>query len=356
MLSREAAQRIFDRFTALEQSMADNPNPEDYARLGREYTELQPIVAGIETQRDLERQQDDLEAVMAEETDSEFIELASAELIDIRSRRTVAEADLQRLLLPDDGLDRRNVILEIRPGTGGEEAALFAYDLMRMYQRYCELHSWSWSILTLNEIDRGGIRELIAHISGENVFARLKHESGVHRVQRVPVTESQGRVHTSTATVAILPEAHEVDIAIEAKDLRIDVYRSGGPGGQSVNTTDSAVRITHLPTGVVAMQQDEKSQHKNRAKAMSILKARLFDLERQREQEKRSAMRRKQVGSGDRSERIRTYNFPQGRVSDHRIGLNLYKIEAVLCGDALDEFIDPLRLAEQAEEIGRLNE
>jgi len=255
------------------------------------------------------------------------------------------------MLLPKDEADERNAILEVRAGTGGEEAALFASELFRMYQRYAALKGWKFEIMELSETGIGGFKEAIASISGRNVFERLKFESGVHRVQRVPETEGSGRVHTSAATVAVLPEAEEVDIKIDEKDLRIDVFRSSGPGGQSVNTTDSAVRITHIPTGLVVSQQDEKSQHKNKAKGMKVLRARLYERERQQKAAERAASRKSQVGSGDRSERIRTYNFPQGRVSDHRINLTLYKIDKVINGEALDEIIDPLIAEDQAERL-----
>jgi peptide chain release factor 1 len=254
-------------------------------------------------------------------------------------------------LLPRDEDDERNAILEIRAGTGGDEAALFAADLFRMYQRYAALHGWRFELLELSETGIGGFKEAVASIIGRNVFARLKFESGVHRVQRVPETEASGRIHTSAATVAVLPEAEDVDIKIDDKDLRIDVFRASGPGGQSVNTTDSAVRITHLPTGLVVIQQDEKSQHKNKARAMKVLRARLYELERQARDAARAADRKSQVGSGDRSERIRTYNFPQGRVTDHRINLTLYKIDKVMTGEALDEIIEALVAADRAAKL-----
>jgi peptide chain release factor 1 len=263
------------------------------------------------------------------------------------------ERQLRVLLLPKDAADEKNAILEVRAGTGGEEAALFAADLLRMYQRYAERQGWRFELLHVNETGLGGVKEAAATISGRGVFARLKFESGVHRVQRVPATEASGRIHTSAATVAVLPEAEEVDVKIEDKDLRIDVFRSSGPGGQSVNTTDSAVRITHLPTGIVVQQQDEKSQHKNKAKALKVLRARLYDMERAQRDAERAAQRKSQVGTGDRSERIRTYNFPQGRVSDHRINLTLYKIDRVMDGE-LDEIIDALVAADQAERLAEL--
>ena len=263
---------------------------------------------------------------------------------------------MQLLLLPQDAADQKNAILEIRPGTGGDEAALFAADLYRMYQRYAEIKGWKVEPLQVSETDLNGVKEAQVLISGPGVFARLKFESGVHRVQRVPETESSGRIHTSAATVAVLPEAEEIDVELDDKDLRIDVYRASGPGGQSVNTTDSAVRITHLPSGIVVTQQDEKSQHKNRAKALKILRSRLYDLERARAHDERAAQRRGQVGSGDRSERVRTYNYPQGRVTDHRINLTLHKLDRVLAGEALDEMIEGLISEDQASRMAEMEE
>jgi len=287
--------------------------------------------------------------VLAEEAgDAEMRALAADELQQLKSRIPALEQQIKLMLLPKDEADERNAILEVRAGTGGEEAALFAAELFRMYQRYAALHGWRCELLDVSETGLGGFKEVSAAITGRNVFERLKFESGVHRVQRVPATEAGGRIHTSAATVAVLPEAEEVDIKIDEKDLRIDVFRSSGPGGQSVNTTDSAVRITHLPTGTVVQQQDEKSQHKNKAKALKVLRARLYDMERQARDAERSASRKSQVGSGDRSERIRTYNFPQGRVSDHRINLTLYKLPQIVEGEALGEIIDALITEHQA--------
>jgi peptide chain release factor 1 len=277
--------------------------------------------------------------------------LAEDELRSLRERLPGLEQRVKLALLPKDGDDQRNAILEVRAGTGGEEAALFAADLFRMYQRYAALRGWRFEILDLSETGLGGFKEASALISGRDVFARLKFESGVHRVQRVPETEASGRIHTSAATVAVLPEAEEVDIRIDEKELRIDVFRASGPGGQSVNTTDSAVRITHMPTGLVVIQQDEKSQHKNKAKALKVLRSRLYDMERQARDSARAAERKNQVGSGDRSERIRTYNFPQGRVTDHRVNLTLYKIDKVISGEALDEIIDAIVAEDQAAKL-----
>jgi peptide chain release factor 1 len=314
----------------------------EVARLSKEYSDLDPIVAEIEG---LRRTREELAAVAemsASAEDAELKALAQEELQNLRERLPVLERRLKLSLLPKDADDARNAILEVRAGTGGEEAALFAADLFRMYQRYAALRGWRSEILDLSETGLGGVKEARALISGRDVFARLKFESGVHRVQRVPETEASGRIHTSAATVAVLPEAEEVDVRIDDKDLRIDVFRASGPGGQSVNTTDSAVRITHLPTGLVVIQQDEKSQHKNKSKALKVLRSRLYEQERQARDAVRAADRKSQVGSGDRSERIRTYNFPQGRVTDHRINLTLYKIDKVLSGEALDEIVDAL--------------
>jgi peptide chain release factor 1 len=279
----------------------------------------------------------------------EMADMAAAEKPELDSRIAQMEHDIRILLLPKDAADERNVILEVRAGTGGDEAAIFAGDLFRMYQRYASSKGWKVEVISASEGEHGGYKEVISNIYGSGAFAHLKFESGVHRVQRVPATETQGRIHTSAATVAVLPEAEEVDIKIEDKDLRIDVFRSSGPGGQSVNTTDSAVRITHIPTGIAVAQQDEKSQLKNKNKAMKILRARLYELERQRIDDARSAQRKGQVGSGDRSERIRTYNFPQGRVTDHRINLTLYKLDQIIEGPALEELVQALMTSHQAE-------
>ena len=336
---------ILKRFEALEQALAAGASGEEYVRLSREYAELEPVAKKARELRAALEEQGELESLA---DDPELGEMARAELAVLKERIPELERELQLLLLPKDAADEKSVILEIRAGTGGEEAALFAADLFRMYQRYAQARGWQVEVLSASETELGGYREIVAAIRGRGAYARLKYESGVHRVQRVPETEAGGRIHTSAATVAVLPEAEEVDVHIDEKDLRIDVFRASGAGGQHVNSTDSAVRITHIPTGIVVSQQSERSQHKNRAKAMQVLRARLYELQRRKQQEMRAAERRGQIGSGDRSERIRTYNFPQGRVTDHRINLTLYKLDEVLAGEALDEIIEPLIAEEQA--------
>jgi peptide chain release factor 1 len=347
--------RVVDRAKELE-SMLSNPDgmeSSSFQRMSRELSELAPVVAKVQELKRVRAELDEARA-LADSDDDDMQSLAEAEVAEIESRLPALEREVQILLLPKDEADEKNVILEVRAGTGGDEAALFAGDLFAMYQRYAQNRGWRFETLEVSENEIGGYKEAIASITGRGVFARLKFESGVHRVQRVPVTESQGRIHTSAATVAVLPEAEDVDIHIEDKDLRVDVYRSSGAGGQHVNTTDSAVRITHLPTGVVVTQQDEKSQHKNRAKAMRILRARLYDLQRQAADDARAADRKNQVGSGDRSERIRTYNFPQGRVTDHRINLTLYKLDRMMSGEAMDEVLDALISEDEAERLATL--
>ena len=348
MVPLERLDEITQRFEFLEAQMAEGAG--DIARLGREYAELRPVVEEIRSYR---RVLSALEAARAMLDDPEMSDLAREEIAALEARLPRLEAALQRALLPRDEADSRAAILEIRPGTGGEEAALFAADLMRMYQRYAEARGWSFDIVTDSRTELGGIREVVAHVKGEGVFSRLKYESGVHRVQRVPETESGGRIHTSAATVAVLPEAEEVDVRIDPGDIRIDTMRASGAGGQHVNTTDSAVRITHIPTGIV-VTSSEKSQHRNREIAMQVLRSRLYDLERQRAHADRAEARAAQVGTGDRSERIRTYNFPQGRLTDHRIGLTLYKLEQVMAGD-LDEVIDALAADAQASQLAEMS-
>ncbi len=341
---------ITERFGYLEARMAEGLSGEEFARAGREYAQLKPVVAQIASYRQLLDDIADTEAMLA---DPEMRGLAEEELPRLKARLPEAEQAMRLALLPRDAADARPAIVEIRPGTGGEEAALFAGDLMRMYQRYAERMGWRFEVIEEQLTELGGVKELVARVSGENVYARLKYESGVHRVQRVPETESGGRIHTSAATVAVLPEAEDVDIEIDPGDLRIDTMRASGAGGQHVNTTDSAVRITHVPTGIV-VTSSEKSQHRNREIAMQVLKSRLFDMERQRAADARAADRKSQVGSGDRSERIRTYNFPQGRLTDHRIGLTLYKLGEVMQGD-LDEIIDALTETDQAQQLAEMD-
>tara|TARA_Y100001936_G_scaffold253516_1_gene318661 strand:- start:23182 stop:24264 length:1083 start_codon:yes stop_codon:yes gene_type:complete len=331
--------------------------PDEFVRLSKEYAELTPVVECIDEMRSLQNEIADLGGMVADtESDAEMRSLAEEEMREARDRLPEIEQRLQLLLLPKDAADEKNAILEVRAGTGGEEAALFAADLFRMYQRYSERRGWRFETMQLSDTGIGGLKEAVAEITGKGVFARLKFESGVHRVQRIPETESGGRIHTSAATVAVLPEAEEVDVVIEDKDLRIDTYRSQGAGGQHVNTTDSAVRITHLPTGIVVSQQDEKSQHKNRAKAMKVLRSRIYEAERAAVAADRAAARKDQVGSGDRSERIRTYNFPQGRVTDHRIGLTLHKLDRVIEGEALDEVVDALTAEDQATRLAEFSD
>jgi peptide chain release factor 1 len=326
-----------------------------YVKISKEFSDLGPLVAAIEALRKAQADVEDLKIMVADaDGDAEMKALAEEELLTAARALPDLERKVQLALLPKDEADEKNAILEVRAGTGGDEAGLFAAELFEMYRRYAGLQGWRFETLDVSENGVGGVKEAAANITGRNVFARLKFESGVHRVQRVPATEAQGRIHTSAATVAVLPEAEEVDIRIDDKDLRIDVYRSSGPGGQSVNTTDSAVRITHLPTGLVVIQQDEKSQHKNKAKAMKVLRSRLYEAERAAKDAVRAADRKNQVGSGDRSERIRTYNFPQGRVTDHRINLTLYKIDKVMAGEAMDELIDPLTAEDQAARLAEL--
>jgi peptide chain release factor 1 len=341
MIPNERLDAILGRAYKLQEELNNNCAPERFVSLSKEYAELDPLVRAITAYRETFTEISDLEALI-DGDDEDMRELAQVELPALEALLPELENKLQLLLLPKDEADRLDVILEVRAGTGGDEAALFAGDLFRMYQRYADVKGWKLELISLSDGDVGGFKEVIASVRGTGVFAELKFESGVHRVQRVPETESGGRIHTSAATVAVMPEPEDVDVQIEEKDLRIDVFRASGPGGQSVNTTDSAVRITHIPTGIVVSQQDEKSQHKNRAKAMKVLRARLFEAERLRVENERAADRRSQVGSGDRSERIRTYNFPQGRVTDHRINLTLHKLDRVLSGEALDELIDAL--------------
>ncbi|WP_339112686.1 peptide chain release factor 1 [Thioclava sp. GXIMD2076] len=349
MIPTDRLHQIRDRYGFLEAQLSSGPDPAAIARISREYAELKPVVEQIENWLQAQNDLAEAEGWLA---DPEMRDLAEEELPLIRARLPQLEQALRLALLPKDAADARPAILEIRPGTGGDEAALFAGDLLRMYQRYADQRGWRVEMLEYAETELGGIKEVMLRIEGEGVFARLKFESGVHRVQRVPATEAGGRIHTSAATVAVLPEAEEVDIDIPASDIRIDTMRASGAGGQHVNTTDSAVRITHLPTGLV-VTSSEKSQHQNRANAMAVLRARLYDMERARMDAERSAARKGQVGSGDRSERIRTYNFPQGRLTDHRINLTLYALTQVMAGE-LDEIIDALIADDQARLLAEM--
>ena len=348
MIPADTLAQILQRHEYLEAAMSEAGA--DVATLSKEYSDLGPVVAQINAYQQLLQNLSDAEEMMS---DPEMRELAEMELPDLRAAVPDAERDLQLALLPKDAADARPAMIEIRPGTGGDEAALFAGDLLRMYQRYSEAQGWKFEIIEHQETELGGIKEVTAHVQGAGVFAKLKYESGVHRVQRVPTTESGGRIHTSAATVAVLPEAEDVDVQIDAGDLRIDTMRASGSGGQHVNTTDSAVRILHIPTGIIVVSS-EKSQHRNREIAMQVLKTRLYDMERQRVDDARSADRKSQVGSGDRSERIRTYNFPQGRMTDHRINLTLYKLDAIMGGD-LTETIDALTAEAQANLLAEMN-
>ena len=330
-------------------------DPQRYGQVAKQHAELEEIVSKYREYLRVEQELQDAEQMLADDPDPEMRELISEEIDDLQATQEKLRQELRVLLLPKDPNDDKNVIVEIRGGTGGEEAALFAGDLFRMYSRYAERQGWKIELMSSNPTELGGFKEVIFMLEGHGAYSKLKFESGVHRVQRVPTTESGGRIHTTTATVAVLPEAEEVEVEIDPNDLRIDVFRSSGPGGQSVNTTDSAVRITHLPTGIVVSCQDEKSQHKNRDKAMRILRARLLDKYQQEQQAELAQARKSQVGTGDRSERIRTYNFPQGRVTDHRINLTLYRIDAILDGE-IDELIDALQTAHQAEQLKAMEE
>ena len=357
MSFEENLERVSSRHRELELTLSNSKelSAEEITKLSIEFSELTPIAEKINEVRSLEKELEENKVLASEnQHDKELLALVQTEIDELIKSISVLRKELERLLLPKDEIDEKNAILEVRAGTGGDEAALFATELFSMYQKYSSIKGWRFDILEVSENDIGGYREAIASITGRSVFARLKFESGVHRVQRVPTTESGGRIHTSAATVAVLPEAEEVDIQIDDKDLRIDIFRASGPGGQSVNTTDSAVRITHLPTGIVVSQQDEKSQHKNKAKGMKILRARVFDFERTKLEKERVADRREQVGTGDRSERIRTYNFPQGRVTDHRINLTLYKIDKVIAGEALDDIVDGLTATEEAARLAEM--
>lgn len=353
MISQDRLHKVLERFEAVQSEMNSNVPRERFVALSKEFAELSPVAEAVQKLQASREAREEAQAMLA---DREMADIAREEIERLDAELPALEHQVQLMLLPRDAADERNVILEVRAGTGGDEAALFAGDLFRMYERYASKQGWTVGLIAASEGEVGGYKEIIAEISGRGVFAKLKFESGVHRVQRVPVTEGDGRIHTSAATVAVLPEPEEVDIVIEEKDLRIDVYRASGAGGQHVNKTESAVRITHIPTGVVVAQQDEKSQHKNKARAMQILRARIYEAEREKLARERAADRKGQVGSGDRSERIRTYNFPQSRVTDHRINLTLHKLDQVLEGEALDEMLSALVAEDQAARLAALGE
>jgi peptide chain release factor 1 len=349
-LPQQKINALLARHALVESELATNLTPESYVRLSREFAELEPVIAAIKAYRAVNAEIADLDALIADPTtDSDMRKLAEQEKPALQERQEHLEHKIRLALIPKDAMDDRNVIIEIRAGTGGDEAALFAGDLFRMYERYAAGQGWKTEILSMSEGSKGGFKEIVAEIRGRGAFAKLKFESGVHRVQRVPDTEASGRIHTSAATVAVLPEVENVDVDINEKDLKIDTMRAQGAGGQHVNKTESAIRITHLPSGIVVLVQEERSQHKNRAKAMTMLRAKLYDQQKIKRDNERAAERRGQIGSGDRSERIRTYNFPQGRVTDHRINLTLHKLPQVMEGEALDEIIDALVTQHQAE-------
>jgi len=350
--------RLVDRFAALEAQLASGElGGGEYAKISKEHSDLAPVIASVEAYRDAVKQQKDASALADDPSvDPEMRSLAEEERADLKDRVARLEHDLRLQLLPKDAADNSSAIIEVRAGTGGDEAALFAADLLGMYQRYAQLQGWKAELLSMSESDLGGIKEATLEVDGRGAYAKLKFESGVHRVQRVPVTEASGRIHTSAATVAVLPEPEDVDVQINDKDLRIDVYRAQGAGGQHVNKTESAVRITHLPTGIAVAQQTEKSQHKNKAQAMKLLRAKLFEIERERIEKERAGERKSMVGSGDRSERIRTYNFPQGRVTDHRINLTLYKLDRIISGDDLGDIVDALVAEDQASKLAAAEE
>jgi len=355
----ENLNKILSKYDELQKKVTSDEvinSPKDYAIISKEISEILPTVDLIKKFKKIKQEIKDSNLIIEDtKSDNEMKEMAKIELENLIGTEKELEKKIQLAVLPKDKDDSKNAVLEIRAGTGGDEAGLFAADLFRMYQKYCDFKSWKFEILSVSESLSGSYKEAMAVVSGDNVFSKLKFESGVHRVQRVPDTEASGRIHTSAATVAVLPEVEDIEVKIDEKDLRIDVFRASGPGGQSVNTTDSAVRITHIPTNIVVQQQDEKSQHKNKAKALKILRARIYDFEQSRLKKSQSEERKNQVGSGDRSERIRTYNFPQGRVTDHRINLTLHKLEQVLSGESLDEIIDKLLAEDKAIKLANLN-
>ncbi|MDC3391047.1 peptide chain release factor 1 [Candidatus Pelagibacter sp.] len=356
MIPQKTIEELINKHSTIEQDLSSGKiDKKLFAEKSKEYSDLNEIIQNAKKYISFEKDKIELEKILSDQgSDKELIEMAQSELESLKNQHEKNEKKLKLFLLPKDDADKKNAIIEIRAGTGGLEASLFAADLFKMYEKVSSKKKWSLELISISKSEAGGLKEVIASIKGTNIYSTLKYESGVHRVQRVPDTETQGRVHTSAATVAVLPEAEEVDLKINESDLRIDVFRAGGPGGQSVNTTDSAVRITHIPTGLSVSQQDEKSQHKNKAKGMKILRARLYELERSRIDQERSADRKSKIGTGDRSERIRTYNFPQGRVTDHRINLTLHRLEEFLEGEAFDEMIESLSLKAQEESLSKL--
>ena len=356
MIPQKTIEELIEKHSILEKDLSSGKiDKKIFAEKSKEYSDLNEIIDDAKKYISYEKDKTELEKIMNDQnSDEELLKMAEIELKDLRIQFEKIEKKLKLFLLPKDDADKKNAIIEIRAGTGGLEASLFASDLFKMYEKVSHKKKWSLELISISKSEAGGLKEVIASIKGTNIYSTLKYESGVHRVQRVPDTETQGRVHTSAATVAVLPEAEEVDLKINENDLRIDVFRAGGPGGQSVNTTDSAVRITHIPTGLSVSQQDEKSQHKNKAKGMKILRSRLYELERSRIDQERSQDRKSKIGTGDRSERIRTYNFPQGRVTDHRINLTLHKLEEFLEGEAFDEIVESLTLQAQEESLSNL--
>ncbi len=349
-LPQEKLDKVVERWEVIQTELNAGPDPQSYAKLNKEFAELDPLVTRIQDLRAAEQELADLQELAQDAADAEMRTMANDEIAELRQRLAGLQQDLQILLLPKDAADERSAIVEIRAGTGGDEAALFAADLFRMYYRYADLRGWKTEIISASENDLGGYKEIVASFAGEGVFARLKYESGVHRVQRVPETEASGRIHTSAATVAVLPEAEDVDVDIRSEDIRIDTMRASGAGGQHVNRTDSAVRIVHIPTGITVVSA-EKSQHQNRRLAMKVLRSRIYEQEMERRSDERAEARKSQVGSGDRSQRIRTYNFPQGRVSDHRINLTLHKLPEIIAGDGLDELVEALISHHQAAQL-----
>jgi len=357
MLPEEKVKNLISRHLRLEKELSSGEVDKDkYAEISKEYSDLNEIIKQAKEYLNFKKENDDLNNIIKDKnSDSEIIEFANIELVNLKKNYFKNEKIIKLFLLPKDQADGKNAIIEIRAGTGGLEASLFASDLFKMYEKVCQKKKWNIEIISISKSDAGGLKEVIAIIKGKNIYSSLKYESGVHRVQRVPDTETQGRVHTSAATVAVLPEAEDLDIKLDEKDLRIDVFRSSGPGGQSVNTTDSAVRITHIPTGIVVSQQDEKSQIRNKEKGLKILRSRIYDFERQKIDQERSKDRKSKIGTGDRSERIRTYNFPQGRVTDHRINLTLHKLEEFMEGEIFDEIVESLSLRAQEDQLSKIN-